>query len=183
MHARRVSCRRLAEIGRRSVPPMSEPRRPASVSKPWRERPRHRARGVARRPARRGSFTPRLACWVSEEIVTEKAARLRRRAIPIDGAITGRYPASISPVSHDTSSARYIACGAHLGSALSKPDPTLTLQLLRPNLGDRVLPCAQVPAAVTARLRSSVRRARFLHCDDRRLSRRWYRSQYRPSRR
>jgi len=47
--ARRSSCRTPAAIGRRAMPPVSEPRRPASVSKPWRERPRRRACRVAPR--------------------------------------------------------------------------------------------------------------------------------------
>ena len=42
-------CDGIAAIGRRRMPPVSEPRRPGLGSKSWRERPRRRERGVAPR--------------------------------------------------------------------------------------------------------------------------------------
>ena len=46
-------CDGIAPIGRRRMPPVSEPRRPGLGSKSWRERPRRRERWVAPRLSNR----------------------------------------------------------------------------------------------------------------------------------
>ena len=56
------TCQCIVLIGRRGVPPVESATASGLISKPWRERPRCGARGVAPRLKRMGSFTPRLAC-------------------------------------------------------------------------------------------------------------------------
>ena len=65
------------------MPPVSEPRRPVSASKSWRERPRRRARGVA--PRLSGRVVHATTCLsVSERCGVTDRRRVRAAALTMD---------------------------------------------------------------------------------------------------